>query len=420
MMPHNLIKKVGGNFSWLIFGQFVYKLLSFFALVVLARKVGVEQFGVFSYSLAFVGLFYALPDFGLSDFFVRNTAKDHNLIDIYLGNFLTAKLILAVITSIVFGIISIMHFYNKTVAILIIIFGLGIILESMNFLMKAVFQSYEKMKYEAFSLASEGIMRFLLVVWLLHKGFGIIAVAFAFFISTLFGLFLSIILVRYNFVKFSFRYDKEFIVKSIFSALPFAGLYLLGYINLKIDVVMLFYMLGEKATGLFGAANRLVEPLLAIPIMMGISLAPPLSSASKWGRTSISFFVKKSALMLIILYIPFAIICIVFAPSIFENVFSISYINATGIFRILIWFFPIFCIQIKLEKLINGLGREWVTVALYLAGTFLNIILNIVLIPRFNVSGAAIATVISQGVILLGLVLFLSLTYSKSLITDLK
>lgn len=402
-----IFKSVGSNFTWLVTGQLIYKLFSLISLILLVRHITIKEFGIFSYSLAYIGLFYALPDLGLSDLLVRETAKRRHLVSKYFNNFFSLKLFLSLITLTVIGASAVLHSYNTRISYLLLIFGIGIVLESLNFLIKAVFQAHEQMRYEAYSLIIEGVIRLLLVLLALNKGIGIIGIAFAFFVSTLFGLIVSGLLVNLRFIKFKFEFNRKFILKHFITALPFAGLYLFGYLNLKIDIVMLLHLSGEASTGLYGAANRLVEPLLAIPIMFGISLAPAISNAIEWKANDVIYFLRKSIILAVFFYFPIAVSLIFAAPMIFKVIFGPSYINAIGVFRFLICFFPLFALQISWEKLLNGLRREWITVGIYFSGAMLNVIFNVLLIPKYDFIGAAIGTLLAQGLILVGLFCFI-------------
>ncbi len=172
---------------------------------------------------------------------------------------------------------------------------------------------------------------------------------------------------------------------------------------------MLLHLSSETATGLYGAANRLIEPLLVIPIMLGISLAPVLSDAVIWKIKDIIYFLRKSISLIIILYVPIVLLLLFAAPFIFKIIFGTAYVNAQKVFRLLVWFFPLFALQISWEKLINGFRREWVTVGIYFAGALLNIILNAILIPRWDLTGAVIATITTQGLVLIWLFCFICL-----------
>jgi O-antigen/teichoic acid export membrane protein len=340
---------------------------------------------------------------GLSDLLVREAAKDHQLLPRYFNNFLVLKFILSVITLITIGLSVVVHSYNIIIIRLIVIFGIGIVLESLNFLMKAVFQTYQQMRYEAYVLILEGMVRFLFVLSAINMGMGIIGVALAFFLSTLFGLIVGSLLVYLRFTKLRFEFDWRSTHKFLITALPFAGLNLLGCINLKIDTVMLMHLSGETSVGLFGAADRLIEPLLVIPLMLGISLAPAVSKAVEWKRNDIIHFLRRCMVILIFLCLPIVIVLITLAPSIFGFIFGIPYVGAIDAFRILIWYFPLFTLQFMWEKLLNGLRREVMTVIVYIIGMIINVILNILLIPKYGPIGSGVATLLAGGFILIAL-----------------
>lgn len=66
------------NTSWL-FGEKILRMaVGLFVGVWLARYLGPEQFGLFSYAQSFVGLFIAIATFGLDGIVVRETVKDES------------------------------------------------------------------------------------------------------------------------------------------------------------------------------------------------------------------------------------------------------------------------------------------------------------------------------------------------------
>ena len=64
------------NFSWLSLGEMVSKFAILFIVILVSRYLGVEQLGVYSFVLGFVGMFSVLADFGTSKIFIREAAID--------------------------------------------------------------------------------------------------------------------------------------------------------------------------------------------------------------------------------------------------------------------------------------------------------------------------------------------------------
>jgi len=104
--------------------------------------------------------------------------------------------------------------------------------------------------------------------------------------------------------------------------------------------------------------------------------------------SGISFFYRYSLLLLL----PFAFIVFAFAELIISLLFTAQYIPAANSLRVLIigtLFY--FMAQINFS-IFSGIGKPDVVAKITIGGAVLNIILNIILIPHFGISGAALAT----------------------------
>src|SRR3989344_5322244 len=63
------------NTFWLAAAEFISRLAKVFLLIVAGRGLGATDYGLFSFALAFVGLFVFVADFGLNEIFVREFAR---------------------------------------------------------------------------------------------------------------------------------------------------------------------------------------------------------------------------------------------------------------------------------------------------------------------------------------------------------
>ena len=81
------------NTSWLFGEKILRMVVGLFVGVWVARYLGPEQFGLFSYAQSFVGLFTAIAGLGLDSIIVRELVKDESKRDALLGTAFRLKLI---------------------------------------------------------------------------------------------------------------------------------------------------------------------------------------------------------------------------------------------------------------------------------------------------------------------------------------
>ena len=78
LQNHQGFMKYFKNTSWLFGEKILRMVVGLFVGIWVARYLGPEQFGLFSYSQSFVGLFIAIATLGLDGIVVRELVKDEN------------------------------------------------------------------------------------------------------------------------------------------------------------------------------------------------------------------------------------------------------------------------------------------------------------------------------------------------------
>ncbi|MFA7204482.1 MAG: oligosaccharide flippase family protein, partial [Candidatus Caldatribacteriota bacterium] len=75
----NTVQRILKNSLFLLLSNIVSKILAFFYIIYIARYLGAEGFGVFSFALAFTSIFGVLVDLGLNSLTVREIARSKSL-----------------------------------------------------------------------------------------------------------------------------------------------------------------------------------------------------------------------------------------------------------------------------------------------------------------------------------------------------
>src|SRR3989344_947561 len=83
------------NTFWLLSAEGISKLLMVILVIVIARHIGVEGYGTFSFAFAFASLFSIIVDFGFSTLTIRDVSRDKTLSKDYLEGVTAIKLILS-------------------------------------------------------------------------------------------------------------------------------------------------------------------------------------------------------------------------------------------------------------------------------------------------------------------------------------
>lgn len=394
----NIFYSITKNFTALFIAQFLYKLSAFFAYALIAKYLGVLNFGQLSFALSFVGLFNLGFDFGLSELLIRDAAgRIEELSQKYISNILSIKLIFSFFTYLLLILIGLVSFKNLDLKLVIIILGISLTLDSFTLFFRSIFRLFEKMEIEALSLISEGALKLIFVfIALKVTKLTILNVAYIFLITSLIVFTLTMIISILKFAKLRFDFDYLFMKKLLKKTVPFAFLVFFGVINFKITTIMVSYFIGDTATGLYSAAIRLIEPILIIPVIIAVALFPTLSRIYKESIKTTVFLYKKTLKILFISSIFIIVTVNIFAEKIVIIIFGREYLNSILLLRMLslslITFFPKFLI----ERMLLILGRPKIVISSYIMGTLITLFTGITLVIKIGFIGIGIAFLLSE------------------------
>ncbi len=167
---------------------------------------------------------------------------------------------------------------------------------------------------------------------------------------------------------------------------------------MKIDQLMLGGMIGDKEVGVYSAAVRISEVWYFIPVAIVSSVAPSIVEAKKIGEDLYYRRIGHSFRVLTGIAYGIAFLMAVFSTRLVLLLFGPEYAGAGVVLAIHTWAAVFVFLGVARGPWI--LNEGLMTLSLYstTAGAVVNVVLNVLLIPRFGINGAAIATLLSYGV----------------------
>lgn len=404
----SLIKRVGKNLSAKALASIISRAFSFIFTIYIARVLGDIDFGKYSFAFAFVGLFAILADLGLNTLIVREIAKEKDMADDYIGACILIKLPLSIfVFGIICLIINLMH-YPKDTTCVVYIASIFVIANSFIEFFIAVFAGFERMKYEAILTSVNKSLLLIIGLFLLHAGFGLYGAATAMAISSLIGSLLGLYLMIKKFIIPRFKVEIKFLASLIKKATPLILTTVFFAIYFRIDIVMLSIMRSDAEVGWYSAAYRLIEALMFIPAIYTASIYPVFSDLYKKSSPLLKSAYEKSFKILFTLGLPLTVGGVILSNKIILLLFGEQFYNSISVFQILILAEVFLFVNFPLNFLLISINKEWIVVLNSSLCMVLNIILNLLLIPKVGYIGAGIATVVTEIVFFLFNLYFLS------------
>ena len=383
------------NTAALFLGNGIGNLLSFFLMVVIARSLGDVGVGQYSFIFAFGSLIVLLGNPGLEYLIVKEVPADKGLLATYGGNILSLKIILAVLAVSVTVVLAL--FVNKSqvviysLLIVCVIYGLNVV----GLTFSSILHAKERMDLTSLAEVVERIIALGLGVIVLYQTRSVLYLV----LVLLFSRVVREILYFYfsnTYFRPVLRRDwliwKQLFIKSV----PFSLSIFFLYIYYRIDTVMLSLMVNDQVTGWYNAAYRLVDVVNYIPFLIVTAILPPMARSSKQDKELLRDIFNRSLRYLIILAVPIGLGTYLLAPRIIQFVYGEGFSNAAFALKILIWAEVFVFVNYLGGQLLNVIDKQKAYTMIIGITAGVNILLNVILIPKYTYIGASFATLVCE------------------------
>ena len=389
---------------------------AFFTQVILARKLGPTEFGVFATAFAMVTLVVPLAGFGVAQYWMKVFGQEGWSARRFIPS--SFKFIFISSFCVVFALIgwSVLGPHGESLRLIIVILSAYIIGQVAVELVSSKLQLEERYYCLALWQFSPHFIRLVLVVVLffgLTAWFSVVSVACVYALVAiglvLFGGGSLFQMFKGNFslkghVKSAVKFEGVTPdVKTIISHVwPFglAGLFHLIYF--QSDIILVQYIIGLETAGVYNVGFTIMVAVLLFPsIIYQKFLLPKIHRWANhdWERFYLVY--KQGNLIMLVLGLVAMIFIWAVAPWLVPFLFGEAYLEATSLLMILAVSVPILFVASSVGAALVTQSHMKTKVKLMGGVAILNIVLNLIFIPRFGAEGAAVSTVISNFFLLL-------------------
>lgn len=408
LVGSDFVRKVAGTFASRVFLIGVGLVTS----VMVARALGPEGRGYYAVAVTISAIGIQIGNLGLHAANTYYLSQDQNLLSSLLGNSLVTSFIIgggiALIAWVIFKILPQIAPINgtlQTLALVWIPFGLAYLLSQNILLGKMDVRSYNIIEIFAKVLGVALIGSLVLMKYISVEAFYLMAlvsliVSLVWLLWRLINHHRSIPIPSLTLFKNTIRYGMRAYIAALFA-----------YLVLKIDLLMVKEILGPNQAGQYSIAVSMAEMIYLLPVTVGTILFPKLSSLvgnrEKWE------FTKKTTLVIGIVMTAISISAILLAKPIVLFLFEDVFLPSIPAF---IWLMPaivILSINTILMNYFASMGMPPITIYSTGIAAFINILLNIKLIPVYGIVGSSIASIFSYSFMLIVSLLYIRIVYRK-------
>lgn len=390
------------NTLYQIIGKVISAGCTLLTTVVLARYLGVLGFGELTKILTFTSAFYLVVDFGLNAVVLRQIHEREN--QEQLATLFWTRIGLALSTIIVALIITAFLPFDPRSAIgYTPLSKLGIIILLPTVLTQAIYVSANawfqlKLRYDLSVLASSlGSLTTLIVAEILVLvGSSFLTILTSFLVGSCIMAFLAVYLTdRKRLMGLSSIHSSK---QMIIETFPIGITLLFNLIYFRADTFILATFRPTVEVGIYGLAYRIFEFPLTLPTFFMNALYPILLAQKSHNSRVFFQLIIKSGLILG----AFSVILVLgaFLLSPFIALIHPAFKDTIAPFQILTLSLPLFFLSSLCMWVLIALKKQTTLVWIYGGSMIVNIVLNLVFIPTYGYSAAAIITGVSEALVL--------------------
>jgi len=386
------------NFSWLLLDKIIRIVGGLAVGIWLARYLGPHDFGIINYASAFIAFFVFLPNLGLDQIVVRELSKKPESYNTLLGTAFVMKLLGAIIALSLIVIISIVTLKNDPQTQLVIwVIALSYLFQAFD-VIDFYYQAKILSKYVVIVRDLAFIISSLIKVMFILNNYELIYFVWAtVFDVALSAVFFVIIYQKLNQPIIShWKFDFLLVKQLLTYSWPLMLSAFLITIHTNVDQIMIDHFLDKTEVGVYAAALRLSNCWLFVPSIIVSTLLPYYVKLRQQNPLTYQEDLIRLYSLMFWMGMFVGIVISIFGEEIILLLYGEAYGNAYQALVFNIWS-GIFISQ-AVARGIWMISENLQTYRLYnnMIAVIINIVGNVILIPKYGISGAAFSTLMTQ------------------------
>ena len=364
--------------------------LSLVSIRLITGYLGKEGFGDYATILAFFAFFSAIADLGIGTITAREISREDVDESGILGRVASLRIVSSSLLFLLipFFLLLPIFSYPMPVKIGIWIASGAIVFSSFSIFLNGIFQKNIAMDRIAMTEFMGKIVQVIAVYTVVSLNLGFLGIASTLIISLSFNALTAFYLSR-KYAKFHFITDIPFWKKFLHTSLPLGGSAHITFFYFKMDTILLSVMKGSSAVGTYSVAYKVMENLTFFPAMLAGLILPLLSRALSSDRNQFREIADTTFRVFSIIALPIVLGGVFFSENIIAIVSGSGFDDSVPVLKFLLLslIFIFFGNFFNMLLIVGNHQKELMKTLLVVA--IINIVANLILIPKFSYIGAA-------------------------------
>ncbi len=385
------------NVAWLSVSQIAGRLIRGLFIIFAARVLGATEYGIFSYALGLAGFFTLFADIGIGPILTKDASQNPQKAISYFATSFWIKICLLIITTLL--VVLVAPNFSKIVSANVLLYFVALltIFDNLREFLNSFFRAKEKMEFEALSNIAMNIAIAAVGAIVLFFSNTARAVTISYVSSAGVGFLVAGFILRRELKRIISDFDIKLVKPTLRAALPFAVVGFLGVFMLNIDVVILGWFRPAAEIGYYSAGQKIVQLLYTVAAIVASAVFPALSRfAGKNEHQKVSSIMEKGLTLVFSFAIPLTLGGIILANPIINFLYGSEYLPSVLTFKILLMTIMIIFPQTILSNLVLIYNKQMKIAYFVGIAAVANVVLDIILIPKFGIAGSAAGTLLVQ------------------------
>ncbi len=412
----SLTRKVAINTIIQSIGRIFSVAIGLATIAFITRYLGRLGFGQYSIVIAWTGFFSILADLGLYLVVTNEVSKKDAPVSSIMSNAFTLRILTSLLIMGLAPIIALIMPYPAIVKQGILIGAISFFFLSLRYVLGGLFQKF--LHTEKIALAEvlgKGVSLGLVVLAIFLK-LHLLYILGAAALGSL-AQFLTAFLFAQKYVRIRLRFDFSIWQDLAKKAWPLAISVIFTLIYFKFDTILLSIMKPAEDVGIYGAAYKILEVLIAFSAIFCGLVLPLLSRFKDSDPERFKSIFQRSFDTLVTLACPLVIGVLFLARPIMTFIGGAEFTISGIPLQILIFAVAIIFVGNLFGHTIVALDKQKKMMWVYITGAFLSIVTNLIFIPPFSYIGASVTTVFVEIVVVIwgGIIIYKTIRFLPNL-----
>ncbi len=390
-----LARKIAYNVATSTIAKICSTTLALVNIGFITRYLGIGGFGDYATVLAVLSFFGAILDLGLYSIATREISRQNADEKKIMSNVFSLRLLSSLALFIIAPLLFIFLPYSDDLKKGILIIALSYTFSSSYMVFNGVFQKNLRMDKVTIAELVGKIIQVLFIMLAIKNDWGFTSIILSVLISSMF-VFVIVVFLSRKYIKFSLDFDFNYWKKFLKMSFPVGISAFVTFLYFKMDTIMLSFLKGSEAVGIYNMAYKIIENITFFPGMIVGLILPLLSAYVFSDKLKFTKVINETSKVFILIVIPLVIGTLFLAEDVISIIGGREFVISANVLRVLIvaLAFIFFGNLFNSILLAANLQKKLMYILSFCA--IFNISLNMIFIPKYSYNGAAVVSLLTE------------------------